>query len=181
MAKGKNSISHSDFQKLLEGFSKYDNLFCGHYFRYTYVNNQNKQKAVTVRYKPENFLHLSGCRVYDSSGRLIGGKRFYQALKGSRINNANVFYKDRFTKLKLQVLPMIDVLLSSKDVRIIEKGGLLRLRFDSAIRTRKKIAAIACIDIGKQYTIPESLINLKTLNSNPLSYQVITIDKDPDK
>lgn len=171
-------VSHSDFQKLLIGFKNYDMFFCNHFFKYTYITNYQKVKTFIVRFKPENFLHLCGCTIIINNEK-INGKRFYQALKDSKINNSNVFYKDRFTKPKLQILPQLDILLSSKNVRVIEQGSFLNLKFDKIVRTRKMIGAIACINIKQSnFNVPESLINLKIRNIELPSYPVISIERD---
>lgn len=173
-------VSHSDFQKLLSGFEIYDNIFCNHCFKYIYLKPGQGKKSLIVHFNPENFLHLTGCTVFVNEQE-IKGKRFYQSLEGSKINNSNVFYTGRYTKPKLNVLPKLDTLLSPKHVRVIEKGNFLRLQFDAMVRTNKTIgAALAFINTGSYFEVPESLINLKVDNIQLPSYNVIDIIKDPE-
>lgn len=138
------------------------------------------QKSFTVYFNPENFLHLTGCKVLVNKQK-IKGKRFYQVLKGSKINNSNVFYTSRYTKPKLNILPKLDILLSPKHVRVIEKGSFLKLQFDAMVRTNKTTgAALAFINAGSYFEVPKSLINLKVDNIQLPSYNVIDIIKDPE-
>lgn len=58
--------------------------------------------------------------------------------------------------------------------QIASSGTFLNLRFDSAIRTKKQIAAITLLNDRTTY-VPQSLLNLKNMKKFPSSKNVICI------
>ena len=72
---------------------------------------------------------------------------------------------DGTTFLKLQVLGSIDLLLDEK-IAIVGQGIFSSLRYDAAIRTRRKILALSLMQEGSTY-VPISLLNLTQKELGP--------------
>ena len=167
--KKRHSLNDFDFNKLRLGFLLYDSLFCEKTIVYTF-NYKSHLQRLNVHFEKTNFLHLSGVTYYRSP------LKFYNDLKNHHVNRNKLLYKNSQTKLKLDVLPELNLLTNCDQVRITLNGSLLQLQFNNLIRSKKAIIALAC-DKSSQKSIsyPKSLLNLHYGNFNQKSFPVTDI------
>lgn len=167
----KESLNDSDFNKLLNGFKIYDELFCDNTIVYTYKKG-NEINELSVFFTKSNFKHLCGVEYVNNNNANV----FYNRLKNHQIHKKQIQYKNSFTKLKLNVLPYLDCLLDPEKIRITLRSNLLHLNFDNLIKSKKAILAIACDkEPHKCTSYPKSLINLKNTQISQKSFQVTEI------
>lgn len=125
--------------------------FIGKKVVYVYGDNElvlNIQKA--------DFPHMCGI-MYKQ-----GKKDFIKHVESNKLN-LNLIYvkKDGTTELKLQVLNSLKYLLTS-GVHICREDKSIKLEYDLAVRTNKKILALALVRTRENNYSPISLINLNT-------------------
>jgi hypothetical protein len=95
-----------------------------------------------------------------------GTQLFFQDALDKKIKLEDINIKvDGTTFLKLQVLGSIDLLLDEK-IAIVGQGIFSSLRYDAAIRTRRKILALSLMQEGSTY-VPISLLNLTQKELGP--------------
>lgn len=164
-----HSLNDSDFNKLRQGFILYDSLFCEKTIIYTF-NCENRLQKLSVHFEKTNFLHLSGISYYQSP------VKFYNDLKSHHVNRNRLLYKNSQTKLKLDVLPELDLLIDCDQIRVTLNGSLLQLQFNNLIRSKKAIIALACDKSSStSVSYPKSLLNLHYGNFNQKSFPVTNI------
>ncbi len=116
----------------------------------TYVGEES---TVSVIFSHTNFMHLCGIDYRR------GSALFFQDALVEKIDLQDVKIKiDSTTFQKLQVVGSLKLLLS-EDISIVNNGVYSSLRYDAAIRTRKKILALSLKRDGLTY-VPISLLNL---------------------
>lgn len=131
---------------------------------YVYFKN-NRYYELIVKPKKENFLHLCGIQYFDpKNGERYSAKQFYDFLKKNKISIKGII-KNEAADQKLQIIDQL-IDLTTCNLRIIdEKHTYLNLLFFKAIRSRRKVFALALENknFSDEY-VPSSLLNLK---SNP--------------
>ena len=111
--------------------------------------------TVTIIFSATNFMHLCGIDYRR------GTASFFQDSLDKKISLADIKIKpDGTTFQKLQVIKCIEMLLE-KNISIVDSGVYPALRYDAAIRTRKKIIALSLKQNALVY-VPISLLNLTT-------------------
>ena len=123
----------------------------------TYVGENS---TVSIIFSITNFMHL--CGIHYRRGAAL----FFQNALDRKINLQDIKIKiDSTTFLKLQVIGSVSLLLD-KEISIVGRGIYSSLRYDSAIRTRKKILALSLMQNGLNY-VPISLLNLTSKEIGP--------------
>lgn len=111
--------------------------------------------TLEVVFQATNFMHL--CGVHYKRGATL----FFQDCLDRKLILADLLIKrDGTTFQKLQVVSSLDLLLTLA-VSIVGKGQYARLRYDAAIRTRRKILALSLKETEGKY-VPISLLNLQS-------------------
>ena len=118
------------------------------------------ESTISIVFSASNFMHLCGVEYKR------GPNLFFQDALDEKIKLENIKIKvDGTTFLKLQVLGSIGLLLD-ENISIVGEGIFSSLRYDSAIRTRKKILALSLMQEGTTY-VPISLLNLTQKELGP--------------
>lgn len=116
--------------------------------------------TVAIIFSTTNFMHLCGIDYRR------GTHLFFQDALDRKINLQDIQIKtDGTTFQKLQVIGSLDLLLG-KHISIVGRGVYSSLRYDAAIRTRKKILDLSLKQNGLIY-IPISLVNLSSKEIGP--------------
>ena len=147
---------------LLHRVSTYFNdFFVGK--RVIYCTQNNK---ITVHFSKSNFMHLCGINYTK------GTEKFFDDCLDDHLDIDSIHVKkDGTTMQKLQILSSIFELTSSH-VRLTGPGTFLLLRFDNALRTNKQILALTLKSTDRKI-VPQSLLDLKKMNSFPIG-EVVT-------
>ncbi|MCD5030867.1 MULTISPECIES: PBECR4 domain-containing protein [Enterococcus] len=121
----------------------------------------NKVKALEVSFKKQHFSHLCGITY------TRGAKQFVDDLKKKKVSPRHVIFNGNKTKIaqKEYCLENISLLLTDQ-VRICERGNFANLQFDHSVRTNREIFALTCLYTDNGYSVPNSLIDLRTEKSN---------------
>lgn len=166
-------LTEVDFQRLKEGFEFYHKYLKDNVIEYSFCDEDNYLCSIKVTFKAHNFQHLSGVEYGDYSAN-----KFYKDLLNNKIDRKLLIYKNSYTKLKLQALSSLKLIVNRNQVRVTKGSGANeKLVFDNLIRSKKKIFAIAC-RTRKQGDIsdPISLLNLKSSKiDNIKSFPVVNI------
>ncbi|PKE06058.1 hypothetical protein CW676_09885 [Macrococcoides caseolyticum] len=113
-------------------------------------------------------MHLCGL---DYKG---GSNKFFNACLNEKLEINNIKVKTDGTSFqKLRVVNQIEDIFKMPS-QLASSGTFLNLKFDSAIRTKKQIAAITLLNDRTTY-VPQSLLNLKSMKNFPSSKNVICI------
>jgi hypothetical protein len=119
-----------------------------------------EESTISIVFSASNFMHLCGIEYRR------GTQLFFQDALDKKIKLEDINIKvDGTTFLKLQVLGSIDLLLDEK-IAIVGQGIFSSLRYDAAIRTRRKILALSLMQEGSTY-VPISLLNLTQKELGP--------------
>ena len=168
-----NFLNNSAFNKLQEGFQKYDELFLGKIVTYQYIKN-NCNNHISIVFRKQNFKHLSGCCLKNNQS----ANSFYNKLKENRVKREDIYYQSDFAKAKLQILPCLDLLLTP-NVQVIESNHSINLQFDNMVKSNRQIIGLAYISDSGTYSKPVSLLNMRInspiKNSKLIKYSVIDI------
>lgn len=133
-----------------------------------YIYIMTDESCITLTFSESNFMHLCGL---DYKG---GSNKFFNACLNEKLEINNIKVKTDGTSFqKLRVINQIEDIFKMPS-QIASSGTFLNLRFDSAIRTKKQIAAITLLNDRTTY-VPQSLLNLKNMKKFPSSRNVICI------
>lgn len=114
-----------------------------------------EQSTVAIIFSATNFMHLCGIDYRR------GTHLFFQDALDKKLSLQDINIKsDGTTFQKLQVVGSIDLLLN-RNISIVGRGVYSSLKYDSAIRTRRKILALSLKQNGLSY-VPISLLNLSS-------------------
>ncbi|PEF33675.1 PBECR4 domain-containing protein [Bacillus wiedmannii] len=145
---------------LQDGLAAYEKIV-NKELHYVYYKNNQYYELVFKPHK-RNFIHLCGIDYYDpKTGQKFNAIRFYDALKSKKISIKGIVKKS-YADQKLQIIDQLKD-LTTCSLRIIdEKATYLNLVFYRAIRSRKKIFALALENEARSgFYVPCSLLNLK--------------------
>jgi hypothetical protein len=116
---------------------------------------ESEHYEVEINFIASNFMHMCGMD-YE-----YGASAFFQrAMKKKLDKNKLYIKKDESTWQKLQVLGSVDYILT-KNTSISGRGNFLKLQYELAVRTKKRILAIPLVRNHDTYR-PLSLLNLHT-------------------
>lgn len=111
--------------------------------------------TITIVFSATNFMHLCGIEYHR------GTASFFRDSLDKKLSLPHIKIKnDGTTFQKLQVVRCIEMLLD-KNISIVGSGVYSYLKYDAAIRTRKKIVALSLKQEASAY-VPISLLNLAT-------------------
>jgi hypothetical protein len=111
--------------------------------------------TITIVFSATNFMHLCGIEYHR------GTASFFRDSLDKKLSLPHIKIKnDGTTFQKLQVVRCIEMLLD-KNISIVGSGVYSYLKYDAAIRTRKKIVALSLKQEASTY-VPISLLNLTT-------------------
>ncbi|MCQ9628664.1 MULTISPECIES: PBECR4 domain-containing protein [Pasteurellaceae] len=129
---------------------------------------RTENQEITVIFKRTNFMHLCGIRYTD------GAAKFFRAAISKKLDLSKMGVKDDGTTfLKLSLLQSVKFLLSA-EISLADRAIYLHLHFDKALRTKKQIFALTLIN-DEHIFVPQSLLNLKSMNEFPHGDKVISI------
>lgn len=124
------------------------------------ISYVGEESTISIVFSASNFMHLCGVEYKR------GPNLFFQDALDEKIKLENIKIKvDGTTFLKLQVLGSIGLLLD-ENISIVGQGIFSSLRYDAAIRTRRKILALSLMQEGTTY-VPISLLNLTQKELGP--------------
>lgn len=126
----------------------------------------NREKVLEIAFKKQHFCHLCGISY------TRGAKRFVDDLKRHKVvEKAVIFSEDKNKILQKQFcLDQIDLLLTDK-IRVCERGNFVNLQFDYGLRTNREIFAMTCLYTENGYSVPNSLINLRSNKGRSKSFR----------
>lgn len=132
------------------------------FFETHFINKEviysTDKESVAIIFKRSNFMHLCGVKYDD------GAREFFEAAINNRLD-INKIKSDGTTFLKLSLLRSISFLLSV-EISLADNAIYLNMSFDKALKTKKKIFALTLIDSNNSF-VPQSLLNLKSINNFP--------------
>lgn len=135
------------------------------------VSYVGELSTIEVIFSTTNFMHLCGIEYKR------GTSLFFQDSLDRKINLNHINVKsDGTTFQKLQVIGSIGLLLE-RNISIVGNGVYSSLKYDAAIRTKKKIIALS-LKQNAQYYVPISLLNLssKELGSGQKVIRIVSED-----
>ncbi|HDR1545282.1 TPA: hypothetical protein QB469_002331, partial [Pasteurella multocida] len=140
--------------------------FFNNHFINKKVIYKTKNQEISIIFKRSNFMHLCGIRYVD------GATEFFKAAISGKLALSKMSVKsDGTTFLKLSLLKSVNSLLSP-EITLTEGAIYLNLHFDKALRTKKQIFALTLIN-NHHIFIPQSLLNLRSMNEFPYGDKVI--------
>lgn len=74
---------------------------------FIFEDNQGNINKVEVMFPIGCFYHLTGTNVYDKNNKIVNSYKFYNLLKGNKINSMKIQPKNKTTYYKLDVLPQL--------------------------------------------------------------------------
>lgn len=128
---------------------------------YVYFKN-NKYHELVFKPRKQNFLHLCGIEYYDpKKGNKYSPAQFYDFLKRNKISTKGIVKKESAVQ-KLQIIDQLNDLITC-NLRIIDElSTYLNLVFYRAIRSRRRVFALALAKGNNSGVyVPSSLLNLK--------------------
>ncbi len=142
---------------------QYQKYLQGNQIAFVYYDENNNSAYTTVRFQSNNFLHFTGMST-------ISGKSandFYRASLNNRLNEKDIFFKDRYTtNLKLNVLEAIMNIDTKARMIGNYNGPHIELYTEKIVGTT---TACLCLKQVKDYYIPNSVLNedIRTIIQKP--------------
>lgn len=167
---GYKKLSINDLKKFeynLEHIRNAAIFFKDHFLSKEMIYSTEKE-STSVIFQRSNFMHL--CGIYYEPG----ASEFFNLALLKQIDLNKVYIKnDGTTFQKLSVLSSIDFLINP-EITLSSGAIYLNLSFDKALRTKTRVFALTLINDNHLF-IPQSLLNLRTMNDFPKGNKIIGI------
>lgn len=148
-------------KEISDSVALYNEYLCNRELVFIYRDKRQRYHSFKTVFKPENYLHLTGIEYYDISPSKA--KNFYRILCKGRLTPKDFdFSKDGTTELKLDVLKSLMKLPYT--ARFISTYNNSRPALQTTKIAGSMVACIGFIDIGKDYMVPNTILNLNVRN-----------------